>query len=77
LTECSDLSEVEAEETEMAVVAVKMVETAEAIEMAVVTITMAALTVKAAAALKTVAAVIITDGKAVADSISEGTLAHN
>jgi hypothetical protein len=45
LTECGDLSEVEAGETAMAAVAVKM---AEAIEMAAVTITTVALTVKMA-----------------------------
>jgi hypothetical protein len=38
--------EAEVEETEMVVVAVKMVKMAEAVEMAVVTITMAALMVK-------------------------------
>jgi hypothetical protein len=51
LTECSDLSEVEAEETEMVGVAVKMVE---AIETAVVvTVKMAVVTVNAAATLRT------------------------
>jgi hypothetical protein len=45
LTECGDLSEAEAEETEMTVVA-------EALEMAVVTITMAVLTVKTAVTLR-------------------------
>jgi hypothetical protein len=49
LTECGDLSEVEAEETETAVVVVK---TAEAIETAAVTVTMVAMMVKAAATLK-------------------------
>jgi hypothetical protein len=45
LTECSDLSEAEAEEMETAAVVVK---TVEAIETAAVTITMAVLTVKTA-----------------------------
>jgi hypothetical protein len=49
--------EVEAEETEMAVVAVK---TAEAIEMAAVTITMVALTVKTAAMTVNVVATLRT-----------------
>jgi hypothetical protein len=53
LTECGDLSEVEAEEMESVVVAVK---TAEAIEMVVVTITAVALTVKTAV-------VVVTDEK--------------
>jgi hypothetical protein len=60
LTGCGDLSEVEAEETETAVVVVRMAETAEALEMAVVTITMAALTIKAAATLKMAAMVAMT-----------------
>jgi hypothetical protein len=45
LTECGDVSEVEAEETEMVVVAIKMVKTAEATEMVVVTVKTAAVTV--------------------------------
>jgi hypothetical protein len=59
LTKCSNLSEVEVEEMEMAVVAVK---TAEALEMAVaVTIMTAVLTIKAAATLvMTTAAAAVT-----------------
>jgi hypothetical protein len=74
--------EAEVEETETAAVAVKTVKMAEAIEMAAVTITATILTVKAAAVLKTamtaesaeMVVADITDGKAVADGISEGTL---
>jgi hypothetical protein len=51
LTECSDLSAAEAEETETAVVVVKTAEMAEALEMAVVTLTTVVLTIKAAATL--------------------------
>jgi hypothetical protein len=51
LTECGDLSEAEAEETETAVVAVKTAETVEALETAAVTIMTAVLTIKAAATL--------------------------
>jgi hypothetical protein len=61
LTECGDLSEAEAEETEMSVVAVKTAETGEALETAAVTIMMAVLTIKAAAMLvMTMAAAAVT-----------------
>jgi hypothetical protein len=48
LTECYDLSEAEVEEMETVVVAVKTAETAEALEMAAVTLLMVVLTIKAA-----------------------------
>jgi hypothetical protein len=48
LTECGDLSEVEAEETEMVAVPVKTAKTAEVTEMMAVTVKTAAMTVKAA-----------------------------
>jgi hypothetical protein len=67
LTKCSDLSEAEAEETEMVVVAVK---TVRVIETAAVMITMVVLTVKAAAALKT-AATVMTTAKTVAVVITD------
>jgi hypothetical protein len=61
LTKCGDLSEVEAEETETAVVAVKTAETAEALETAAVTIMTVVLTIKAAATLvMTTAAAAVT-----------------
>jgi hypothetical protein len=69
LTECSDISEVEAEETETVVVTVKM---AEATETAAVMVKMVAMTVKVAVMLKTATmveaietavAVDVTDGK--------------
>jgi hypothetical protein len=61
LTECYDLSEVEAEEMETAVVAVKTAETAEALETAAVTLMTVVLTIKAAATLvMTTAAAAVT-----------------
>jgi hypothetical protein len=53
LTECGDLSEAEAEEMETVAVAVKTAEMVEVIETAAVMITMAVLTVKAAAMAET------------------------
>jgi hypothetical protein len=51
LTECGNLSEAEVEETEMAVVAVKTVETADVLEMEAVMIMMVALKIKVVAML--------------------------
>jgi hypothetical protein len=61
LTECYDLLEAEAEEMETAVVAVKMAETAEALETVAVTLMTVVLTIKVAATLvMTTVAVAVT-----------------
>jgi hypothetical protein len=72
LTECSDLSAVEAEETETAVVAVKTAEMAEALETVAVTLTTVVLTIKVAATLvMTTAAAVYRRGRWFISNVSD------
>jgi hypothetical protein len=71
LTECSDLSEAEAEETETAAVMVKTAKTAEATEMAAVTVKTAAMIVKVAATVKTATTAEVTETAAEVMTMAE------